>query len=77
MLQPSNQPFQHLPNSQWQDSEKQQGLFPVSPLRQPGETLLQTGDKSILVLTDPAVTLAGLNATTIEQTEQSSTSGDF
>ena len=57
-LQPSNQPFQHPPNSQWWGSEEEQGLFPILPLNQLGETFLQIGDESLSVLNEIRATLS-------------------
>ena len=64
--QPSNQLFQHPPNSQWLGSKELQGLFPVLPLNWLGETSLQTGDKALPVRMDNRATLLVLNPTTIK-----------
>ena len=66
-FQLSNKSFQHPPNSQWWGSKELQGLFPILPLNQLGETVLQIWDGSLLILTDTAATLSVLNPTTIKQ----------
>ena len=67
LLQPSNQPFQCPPNSQWRGSKKVQGVFPILPLNQLGETSLQVRGEPLPILTDIRVTLLLLNHTTIKQ----------